>query len=200
MNKLTTINTIKKAAPLALLAVVMSGSAFAGPGENNGKKKENRPTGSKISLDLVNICTLNTSDPRILDLKVSIADVSGTEPGDGAGTAMFPPTAQASVKKSGPVFTPVGPVKPLSNAVGDGYWRVSLNLCDGDENDDALVENAKAANSVVSIDVLNSNGETTTFSTMCDNPYTDDNYDDQDDMDESDISIGHLGISCPDVP
>ena len=50
MNKLTTINTIKKAAPLALLAVVMSGSAFAGP-------KGERPTGPKLSIDVYNECT-----------------------------------------------------------------------------------------------------------------------------------------------
>ncbi len=198
MNKLTTINTIKKAAPLALLAVAMSGSAFAGPDNGNGNGKGDRPKGPKLSLDIVNVCSLpddfNPNDP-VLNLKVTIDDVSDDN-GTGGGTILSR-SAQASVKKKGKMFDPVGPSVPLTD---EGYvWTAELHLCAGDAEDDALVENAKAANSLVSIVVLNGDDSETTFSTMCDNPYTDDNDDGMDDEDESDISIGHLGISCPDV-
>ena len=44
------LTTIKKTAPLALLAVVLSGTAFAGPGENNGKKPDPRPDGDRKSV------------------------------------------------------------------------------------------------------------------------------------------------------
>ena len=191
MNKLTTITTIKKAAPLALLAVVMSGSAFAGPGNGKG----DRPKGAKLSLDIVNVCTLDISNPNdpVVNLEVTIDDVSDDN-GVGGGT-ITSRTAQASVKDKGKLFDPVGPVVDLTQA--GAVWTAELHLCAGDALDDAAVENAKAANSLISIDVLNGDGSATTFSTMCDDPYTDYNMDGYDDADESDISIGHLGIDCP---
>jgi hypothetical protein len=192
MSKLTTIKTIKKAAPLALLAVVMSGSAFAGPGKGKG----DRPKGAKLSLDVENVCELanpfNPNDP-VLNLTVTIDDVSDDN-GTGGGT-ITARTAQASVKDKGKMFDLIGPVVDLTPE-GD-VWTAELHLCAGDAADDALVENARAANSLVSIEVLNGDGSSTTFSTMCDDPYTDYDMDGNDDADESDISIRHLGIDCP---
>ena len=54
MNTLTTIKTITKAAPLALLAVAMSGSALAGNnGQNNGSDKGRK--GEPQGLSLIHI-------------------------------------------------------------------------------------------------------------------------------------------------
>ena len=97
MNKLTTINTIKKAAPLALLAVVMSGSAFAGNG--NGKGKGPRVQGAKLSVAVNTTCELvpragaeydDFEDPVLLVTTVVDASDSGD---NGIGA---PPTGSSS--------------------------------------------------------------------------------------------------------
>ena len=82
MNKLTTISTIKKTAPLALLAVVMSGSAFAGPGKGPNKDPQ-------ASIDAFNLCYLDNQfneDTGAYDLKLvvetSITNTSGDTPVD----------------------------------------------------------------------------------------------------------------------
>jgi hypothetical protein len=88
MNKLTTINTIKKAAPLALLAVVLSGSAFAGG--------RNANTGG-ASIDMINKCEIADEEVKdyygnvidvikVLKVTTTITDSSDDTPGGGPST------------------------------------------------------------------------------------------------------------------
>ena len=84
MNKLTTVKTITKAAPLALLAIVISGSASAGPPVGD----PGSPKGEKLTIDVENHCVPNG---RFLDVTTTVTP-SDSKKGDG-GAEIKTPTA-----------------------------------------------------------------------------------------------------------
>jgi hypothetical protein len=210
MNKLTTINTIKKAAPLALLAVVMSGSAFAGP---NGS----RPTGPKLSIDVDNYCYFD-ANPRYLVIETTVTP-SGSQVGDNGGV-FGTPMAQAAFRDEDCKFTPqgkevcksagfvaVGAPKPMdeedpfdwSSAPGkdpspDAY-STSIDLCA--VNPDILSETV--VNALVQVTVTDDDGATT-WASACDDVWfdsDDDPYDDGEDrVDQSDLQLDGVSIVC----
>ena len=138
MNKLTTISTIKKAAPLALLAVVMSGSALAGP-------KGERPKGPKLSIDVENECVLEGTSLFIY----TTVTPSDSQVGDGGG-AIGQPLAVAAFKvpeckfnKNGKEvgcsaeFQPTGKSYPMAGSAPS--FNTEIKLCEenpylGDES------------------------------------------------------------------
>ena len=108
MNKLTTIKTITKAAPLALLAVVLSGSAFArGPNQDPQASIDGYNECVYSSIDMggnpnptlvVDVMVKNTSGDTLVDAEVSEVVVQGTKktrgkPGNlgGLNTTTFDP-------------------------------------------------------------------------------------------------------------
>jgi hypothetical protein len=171
MNKLTTINTIKKAAPLALLAVVMSGSAFAGP-------KGERPAKSKLSINVENECVLDGTDLKIYTT-VTPSGSKLSDPGD-----ILQPSAVAAFKvpecefnPSGKKqtctteFQPAGDDYPMTGSQPDFYTKI--DLCK--ENPQLVYESA--VNAFISVPVLyddpdgdpNSGDEVkTTWTSSCD--------------------------------
>jgi hypothetical protein len=148
MNKLTTINTIKKAAPLALLAVVMSGSAFAGP-------KGDRPAKAKLSIDVENECVLEGTDLKIYTtVKPSGSKLS--DPGD-----ILQPVAVSAFKVPDCTFNPSGKKQTCSNKfqpAGDDYtmtgsqpdFYTKIELCK--ENPQLVYESA--VNAFITVPVL----------------------------------------------
>ncbi len=132
MNKLTTINTIKKAAPLALLAVVMSGSAFAGP-------KGERPKGPKLSIDVYNACTAEGTSLNITttvtpsDSKQSDGNASINNPvADPAFKGEICDTNKGGKQRCSQGFVPSGQTTTLYWSGSDplAYSTVeSIDLC-----------------------------------------------------------------------
>jgi len=184
MNKLTTISTIKKAAPLALLAVVLSGSAFAGPGKGKGDREK----GPKLSLDVHTLCKLDDTYPAapVLHVTTTITDSSGDN-GDGGMTI--------TSKKAYPAFKFRGPFMAEGDGVelveDDDYYTVDtyvaeLHLCDL-----GLQPREKAtAVSIVEI------SDGTKFSSNCENIFVDEDGDgiDDDGIDQSNIDLS--GVYC----
>ena len=213
MNRLTSIKTITKAAPLALLAVVMSGSAFAGP-------QSDRPTGKKLSIDVNNYCYFD-GNPRYLVIETT-ATASGSEFGDNNGYIVDFPTVDAAFKanddckpvgKSGKqacntYFKPVGDPKDMYEAGGFTWaadstspvvangWKKKLDLCD--ESSD--IHSETAVNALVKVVVTDKDGSTTWASTCDDiwfDEHDDDPYDDGvDRVDHSDLNLDEVGIYC----
>jgi hypothetical protein len=185
MNKLTTINTIKKAAPLALLAVVLSGSAFAGPG------KKDRPKGPKLSLDVYTLCKLNADDYQdpFIEVTTTISDTSGDNGND--GMVILSQKAYAATKARGPFKTMsdegVDLVEDSDPYTVDTYVA-ELHLCDM-----GLEPGDRAATAVSIVTV----SDGTQFSSKCENPYTDEDGDEMDDADESNIDLDAYAIHCP---
>ena len=188
MNKLTTINTIIKAAPLALLAVVLSGSAFAGPG--NGKKPGPRPDGTpKASISFTTECRFNgdTTNPAI-NVQIEITDESGDEfslePED-----YIDRSATAVRKNGGPNWYAFGPTQTLADDDEDGIFETDLYLCPG-------IAGYKSASAVINVTVESPDGTQTTFSGNCEEFFEDLDGDTYDDMDNSGFDVRELGITC----
>ncbi|HSN52665.1 MAG TPA: hypothetical protein VLS87_09050 [Woeseiaceae bacterium] len=165
MNKLTTMNTIKKSAPLALLAVVMSGSAFAGPNGDPG-----RPKGEKLSIDVENECVLNGTT---LEIYTTVTP-SGSKLGDGGGVIQAP-SATAAFKAE--VCEPNASGKKWTcttefQAAGSDYlmagsqpsYSTSIDLCL--ENPYLSAETAVSA--FISVPVKYADESTTTWTSSCD--------------------------------
>jgi hypothetical protein len=167
MNKLTTISTIKKAAPLALLAVVMSGSAFAGP-------KGERPAKGKLSIDVYNACTASGTSLHI----TTTATPSDSKRADG-GAEVQTPTAYAAFKgevceenKGGKLkcstgFVPAGQgdaIDDYMDMAGDLTWTKSIDLCALDSSLTA----GTAVNAEISVPVKYDGDITTTWVSSCD--------------------------------
>lgn len=168
MNKLTTINTIKKAAPLALLAVVMSGSAFAGhkDGHDKGNPGGN-DNGGFGSINAYNDCSI---DPvlKALVVNTKIYDDSDDTPGIYADLGDI--TVQGKQKGKGP-WQPLGAPQSQQGDFSDNYTVILL--CEGDLDPKATVLNAE-------VDIVVKNAKPgKTYSGRCDdNPmtYCEDDY------------------------
>jgi len=202
MNKLTTIKTIKKAAPLALLAVVMSGSAFAGPGNGKG----DRPKGPKLSIDVYNDCTANGTS---LDITTTVTP-SGSELGDG-GAQIQTPIAYAALKedvceenKGGKLkcsqgFVPKGQgddIDDLMDYSGPLTWTKSIDVCALDSSLTA----GTVVNAEVSVPVDYDSDVTTTWVSRCDDDPSTNCYDSATGeyyvCEKYDESIVNLETSC----
>lgn len=196
MKSLTRLSTT---ALLGLLAIAVSSSSIAGPGGGNGfgKGKGPRPKGPKVSLDLENLCTLDASNTNAPMLHISTRITDTTDDNGTGGGVIMSRTAQAAKKIRGNSFELIGePQDLLKNSDDWDVWETTINLCDAD----STVGSARALNSVVEVKVLNGDDTMTTFMTQCDDPFLpgdDLDGDGTDDVDQSDISIGNLGISCP---
>jgi hypothetical protein len=176
MNKLTTISTIKKAAPLALLAVVMSGSAFAGPGKGQGPKDKDPSGGAQASVDVFNLCEAkeiynydtNTSD-LMLVVKSSITNTSGDTPVDAELSSVTVDGNQKSRGKATDlggsnvkVFDPVKKIAQDDTYVSKEFIDICANL------DKPMMDNSLNAEIFVQID----NSKFGTFSGKCDDDLT----------------------------
>jgi hypothetical protein len=151
MNKLTTIKTITKAAPLALLAVVMSGSAFAG-----GK-------GPQGSINVFTECTLQYDDGgAFLRAASTITDVSqdtDTDPNDPVFTAVIESATASALQKG--MRGPTNPVAGATdvpmildedeNSETFGKYVAKLYFCDG------LGSNPKALNADIDVELATRN-------------------------------------------
>ena len=201
MNKLTTINTITKAAPLALLAVVMSGSAFAGPPDNN-----------KASINVENLCEFKLfvydadgnikkdvngnpiEEPR-LEITTTITDESDDSPGVKGST---PPgfaylglkvyAEQKGMKtpgEKGPSrFEPLGDTYEQTPNIGTN--TTTIHLCDITVN--PLADNTSVLNADITVEVTNSRKGI--YEGKCDNPWEDvDPADGYDDVDQSIVNV-----------
>ena len=151
----------------SMLIVLGSGNVGAEPGEGRGPL---------ASIDVANLCTLDTSDPTNATLTVDTIIVDATDD-DGPAPVFGSKTVQAQEK-----------VRRWSN-LGDAVVTtpddnpVVINLCDA-----GLDPAASAVNASVIIEVLNSNK--VFYASRCDDdPATED-------VDESSININHLGL-CP---
>jgi hypothetical protein len=182
MNKLTTINTIKKAAPLALLAVVMSGSAFAGPGKGQGPKDKGD---GQASIDVYTVCSfeyyMNYEYKPTLVVETTITDASDDTPG--VTPILGAKTVQAKQKSRGPERDLLG--AQIDDPAALGTTTEYIELCADGVN--PLDPNSTALGAVVT--VILENGRKSEYGGRCENPYTDYNNDGIDDADESDIDI-----------
>jgi hypothetical protein len=159
MNRPTIINTIKKAAPLALLAVVMSGSALAGPPDKAGKPdKGGRPDkGGYGSIEVTNDCSL---DPKTKEFVVhsTIEDASD----DRADVYAQVDTITVTAKQKGDK----GPWGYLGSPDEDqayvGPNTATFPLCTG------LADGATALNAEIDVVLLNGSKGKTTLSSKCD--------------------------------
>ena len=164
MNKRRTLNTIVKAAPLALLALVMSGNAFAGPPK-------------KASVTVYNDCQVKTHDdyynpvPPQLVITSKIRNASDDSPGitpDLGYISVYP--EQKGMKEKGTR----GPnrFEPLGSGVSQGAVMgknvTTIYLCNQDPE---LRPDANVLNADIVVEVNNSrNG---VYASKCDdNPYT----------------------------
>ena len=182
MNKLTTISTIKKAAPLALLAVVLSGSAFAGPGKGKGPKDKGD---GQASIDVYTLCDVKYYDmygnwkPTFV-VKTTISDASDDSP---VTPVLGLKTVQAKQKSRGPERDLLG--AQIDDPASMGTTTEYIELCADGEN--PLDPKSTALGAVVT--VILENGRKSEYGGRCENPYTDYNNDGYDDADESDIDI-----------
>ena len=209
MNKLTKTNTVTKTAPLALLALVMSGSVFAGPPVG----EPGRPHGAKLSIDVVNHCVPNG---RHLDVTTTVT-LSGSKKGDGGGEIKTP-TADAMFKgevcKQNPAgkfkfkctpgeFKAVNAADQAMNYTGEWIWHKSIDLCA--TKDDETISKGTAVNALVSVPVGYDDGSTTTWVSNCDDldgPYewvlVGEEYVWMDVVDQSDVHVD-ADVVCPAV-
>ena len=182
MNKLTTINTIKKAAPLALLAVVMSGSAFAGPGK-----------GPRGSVDVFSLCDVDvtTEGEWVFTVKADIQDASD----DTSGFESVIDTTSVQVMQKGNR----GPIVPIIGATGEleldtdemsptfGYWTAEIPFCKNNFDASSPVLNAEIEVTVV--------GRNKSFGGRCDDDLaTNCDGDYCEEKDESIIDISYLPV------
>jgi hypothetical protein len=197
-----TLTTIKKTAPLALLAVMLSGTALAGKGENNGKNPRACPpdeqcdkSGPKGSLDLTVHCRINDDiyDP-VISVDLTIIDASDDEPLP-EGTVIAP-SAGAVRKNGGPTWYGFGSKQALVYDSVNEIWETDLHLCWLDPS----IEDYKAASAVVNVTIENADYSETTFSANCEEFYEDGDGDGMDDMDNSNFNIRELYIDCPGYP
>jgi hypothetical protein len=186
MNKLTTTNMITKVAPLTLLALIMSGSAFAGkPGQ--------------ASIDVYNECKvkvyyydsygnkvldpttgLPVKDPRLV-IKTKIKDVSDDSPGQKGST---PPEFEYNglsvyglqkVSKIKGEKEPNNRFDPLGNEYAQtpstGTNTTTIHLCEIGEYDNPLNDTTSLLNADIIVKVKNA--RRATYESKCDdNPYT----------------------------
>jgi hypothetical protein len=124
MNKLTTIETIKRAAPLALLAVVMSGSAFA-----KGPKKD-----PQVSIDVFTLCDVverydydSQKNLQFFTATTTVSNTSDDTPGSNPGASVDAQITkiemQGKYKTRGKETDLGGPVSQ-SYPIVDGYGNV----------------------------------------------------------------------------
>lgn len=181
MNKLTTISTIKKAAPLALLAVVMSGSAFAGPGKGQGPKDKGD---GQASIDVYTVCEFRHTMDGVWKPTFVVTTTITNESGD---TPVEPilgaKTVQAKQKSRGPMRDLLG--AQIDAPASMGTTTEYIELCADGAN--PLDPKSTALGAVVT--VILENGRKSEYGGRCENPYTDYNNDGYDDADESDIDI-----------
>jgi hypothetical protein len=168
MNKLTIMNTITKSAPLALLTVVISSSAFAGPPVGDPA----RPKGEKLGIEVENHCVPNG---RYLD--ATTVTLSDSKKGDGGGE-ITTPTADAMFKgrvcdtnkggkeKCSIAFLPVGATDQDMYYAGSLKWTRSIDLCA--TKDDETLGKETAVNALISVPVAYDDGSTTTWVSNCD--------------------------------
>jgi hypothetical protein len=209
MNKLTTIKTITKAAPLALLAVVLSGSAFADPGDNNGKKG-NRTQGSKLSLNVSTTCELvpragaqyddYTNPVLIVETVVDSSD-SGD---DGIGASSVKSKKAQAVAKKGKNSRLIGEEKDLLPVDVDPdpvdgpaivTYTQMFDVCDDyDDGYGTITEGLQPSDkgvSAVATLVVDDGENMTSFASQCENidPYPE-TEEDEDGVDQSNFDIG----------
>ena len=222
MNKLTTINTITKAAPLALLAVVMSGSAFAGKNDNPGKGKKGEPQGS---LDVVVTCSLcdpnnpyydpknyvncsfDTSNPTMY-VSAEIKDETGDfEPDETVVVPTIDVEAFGLRRDMGgkDAWTSLTGYEPAVAEIGAplGKWETMLKPCELDDSISEQPGGAKAISALVNVTITNLDASKDTYSGQCENIIVNedlyDGVEDEDLVDQSNFNVKELGISC-DVP
>jgi hypothetical protein len=219
MNKLTTISTIKKAAPLALLAVVMSGSAFAqGKGQNNGsdKGRKGEPQGS---LSVVTTCSLcgDPSAPDFDPAKYVDCEFSKSDPAlhvaakitDETGDVYDPVDlgievdANVQRKDKGGPNSWVG-IPDMTGAVSTspGTWTTVLYPC----RVDPTINTAKAFSAIVNAEITAIDASRDIYTSRCENIDADDptttdidesqTEADEDEIDQSDFDVKALGITC----
>ncbi len=96
MRKLTTFRSITSCGMLTLLAFALWGNAFAGPRDGD----PGRPAKEKLSIDVVNECSLDSSN-RYLEVTTTIT-LSGSDNGDGGATidGNLIPTADAMFRET----------------------------------------------------------------------------------------------------
>ena len=209
MNKLTTINTIKKAAPLALLAVVMSGSAFAqGNGQNNGsdKGRKGEPQGSVRVVTSCSLCGdpsadgydpsnyvyCDLTDPKLY-ISAEIIDETGDLPPDAGLTLQFDVDAALLRRDKGgrDAWTTVD-TTGIALPSGDGTWDADFDLCA-----DSSIVDAKGVTGKVNVIITNLDASKEVYSAICENfdpyPYTEE---DEDGIDQSNFDVKALGIEC----
>ena len=191
------LTTIKKTAPLALLAVIISASAFAGP-------QGDRPSKKKLSIDVYNDCSARGT---YLDITTEVTP-SGSQLGDG-GAEIQTPEAGAAFKgevcRTNPRgrencsagFVPAGAPELMDFAGSDPLtWTASIDLCALD----STLTAGTAVNAEVSVPVKYDEDVTTTWVSQCDDdPDTfcvdDDGYPYV--CEEFDESIVEVAVSCP---
>ena len=169
MNKLTMIKAMNTAASLALLAVLASGSAFAGPPAGD----PGRPKGAKLSIEVENHCVPNG---RFLDVKTTVMP-SDSKKGDGGGE-ITTPTADAMFKgqvcetnkggkeKCSADFVPVGANDQHMYYAASWIWTKSIDLCA--MKDGETISQGTTVNALISVPVDYDDGSTTTWVSRCD--------------------------------
>lgn len=169
MNKLTTVKTITKAAPLALLAIVISGSASAGPPVGD----PGSPKGEKLTIDVENHCVPNG---RFLDVTTTVTP-SDSKKGDG-GAEIKTPTADAMFKsklceankggkqKCSVDFVPVGADHQGMHYAGAWIWTKSIDLCA--TKDDETISRETPVDASISVPIDYDDHSTTTWVSRCD--------------------------------
>lgn len=164
MNKLTTNKTLKAAVPLAMLAVVMSGSAFAGPPK-------------KASISVYNKCEVKTHDdyynrvPPQLVITSKIKDASDDSGGvtpDLGYISVYP--EQKGMKEKGTrgpnTFEPLG--SGVSQGAVMGKNVTTIYLCNQDPE---LRPDANVLNAEIVVELNNSRKGV--YTSKCDdNPHT----------------------------
>jgi hypothetical protein len=193
------LTTIKKTVPLALIAVALSSTAFAGP-------KGDRPAKAKLSINVYNACTANGTS---LDITTTVTP-SDSGRTDG-GAEVKTPTAYAALKgevctvnkggkeKCSQGFVPAGQgdaIDDFMDMSGDLTWTKSINLC---ELDPTLTAGT-AVNAEISVPVDYDGDITTTWVSSCDDdPITmcEDIYGNEYVCEDSDESIVEIEASCP---
>lgn len=205
-----TLTTIKKTAPLALLAVAMSGSALAGNnGQNNGsdKGRKGEPQGS---ISVVTSCSL-CGDPSApgydpanyvncdltnptLYVSAEIIDETGDLEPDASITLQFDVDASAQRRDKGgkDAWTGIGDAS-IDLPSADGTWDATFDLCALDPT----IDGAKAASGIVNVVVTNLDASKEAYSGSCENFDPDPSTaEDEDGIDQSNFNIRELGVTC----
>jgi len=167
------LTTIKKTAPLALLAVVLSGAAFAGPGK--GPKPKGDPQASVEVFNLCDVVPVYDDYGAVVDYDLEVVTTITNTSGDTPVDALLSEISVQGKQKSRGKPTNLGPANikifDPAKAISDTYESTArIGICD------ELSDKYRDAGLGAEIEVTIDNSKFGTFSGRCDDDPSDNVY------------------------